>query len=178
LAFRREALDKAGFFDEHMSALEDWEWLIRLSRVGPFSHIPAATAEYIVRQGVKSRNILASSEIASLYSQIYSTHARHASDQVKSSQKQYYSIMTGRELDIVEVEKTEESKKPNGRAVETLQLLLDSDDLVEALSKYQDRLDDDLLKLVQENAVTARLDGNLELAEGLSDLAEYISSLV
>jgi len=178
LAFRREALDAAGFFDEKMSALEDWEWLIRLSRVGSFSHIPIATAEYVVRHGAKSRNILASAEIASLYTQIYTKHAIHASRKVQEAQKQYYQVMTGQILDVVEYGKQEERGKSNGRAVETLRLLLDADDLAEALEEHQGRLDSDLLNLVLENAETARTDGNLELVEGLTDLAEYIHSLL
>lgn len=196
LAFRREALHIAGVFDEEMNALEDWEWLIRLSRIGPFRHIPITTAEYVVRQGSKSRNILTSPDIASLYNHIYSIHASFASKPVQEAQKRYFQAMTGQVMEAVEpdeqknkkpigkaveaVESDEQDiiKKPDGRAVETFKLLLDSEDLAQALEKHQDRLDVALLNLVMENANTARQDGNLELAEGLSDLAEYISSVI
>ncbi|MBN1536755.1 MAG: glycosyltransferase [Anaerolineales bacterium] len=178
LVFRREALDEAGLFDEQMSALEDWEWLIRLSRVGSFSHIPAVSAEYVVRQGVKSRNILPSSDIASLYQHIYTKHASFASPKVRKAQREYFRAMTGQKIDFAEAEASEDVQPSNGRAIETLQLLLNSDDLTEALEQHKDRLDNELLKLVLENAETAREDGDLELAEGLSDLADYIDSLV
>ncbi len=178
LAFKREALEPTGLFNEQMTALEDWEWLIRLSKVGPFCHIPVVTAEYVVRQGVKSRNILASSEIASLYKQIYSAHSGNSSKRVQEAQKQFYLSMTGGELDALVSSEHEEINKPDGRAIETLQLLLESEDLAQSLVQYEDRLDTDLLELVLANAETARVDENGELAEGLSDLADYISSLI
>lgn len=177
LAFRREALDLTGLFDEQMTALEDWEWLIRLSKVGPFRHIPVVTAEYIVRQKEKSRNILATEEIAVLYKRIYSAYPECSSKQVQAARRRFYKTMTGRELDLSDSEERVTAKS-NGRAVETLQLLLDSDDLAQSLIRYEDRLDSDLLQLVLENAETARADGNHELAEGLSDLAEYIDTLL
>ncbi len=178
LAFRREALELAGLFNTQMSALEDWEWLIRLSKVGPFSHIPVVTAEYVVRQGTKSRNILASSEIAALYQYIYNTHAVRSSKGVEQARKQYFHTMTGLNLDAAIPGISEEINKQDGRAVETLQLLLESEDLVQSLEKNKGRLDSELLELVRANAEAAAVDGNNELAEGLSDLADYIQSLI
>jgi len=178
LMFRRDALDLTGLFDEQMPALEDWEWLIRLSKVGPFCHIPVVTSEYVVRQREKSRNILAVSDIASLYRKIYETHPAYSSKQVQEARKMYYRTMTGQALDMLEPQEPKPVIPSNGRAIETLQLLLDSDDLAEALTRYEDRLDSELLALVQENMKTARADGNLELAEGLSALADYIDELL
>jgi len=178
LMFRRDALDLTGLFDEQMPALEDWEWLIRLSKVGPFCHIPVVTSEYGVRQREKSRNILAASDIASLYRKIYETHPAYSSKQVQEARKMYYRTMTGQALDMLEPQEPKPIIPSDGRAIETLQLLLDSDDLAEALTRYEDRLDSELLTLVQENMKTARADGNLELAEGLSSLADYIDELL
>lgn len=44
--FRKENLDKTGFFDEKLSVFEDWDLWIRMSRHFTFSHINKVTAEY------------------------------------------------------------------------------------------------------------------------------------
>jgi glycosyltransferase involved in cell wall biosynthesis len=67
--------------------------------------------------------------------------------------------------------------KPPGAAAETLNALLNADDLMIALQEHQEVLDDDLLSLVQSNAETARADGDVNLAEGLEALAEYVGRL-
>lgn len=46
LAIRRDCFGRVGPFDESLAILEDWEFLIRLSRVFPFHHIPKITGEY------------------------------------------------------------------------------------------------------------------------------------
>lgn len=46
LLFRRRLLDAAGLFREDLPVFEDWEWLIRLSRLTPFLHIRELTCEY------------------------------------------------------------------------------------------------------------------------------------
>ena len=45
---RREAFARAGGFDEDLQYLEDWDFLLRLSRATPFRHMEAVTAEYRV----------------------------------------------------------------------------------------------------------------------------------
>ncbi|MCJ7533662.1 MAG: tetratricopeptide repeat protein, partial [Anaerolineales bacterium] len=70
------------------------------------------------------------------------------------------------------VQPVRESLKP--APAETLQILLEADDLPAALEANQDKLDADLLALVRENANAARADGEVELAEGLDNLAAYI----
>ena len=42
----REALERAGPFDLELPIFEDWDLLIRLSRVADFVHIPRTTCEY------------------------------------------------------------------------------------------------------------------------------------
>ncbi len=65
-------LDKVGNFDESFSALEDWDMLIRLSRVTDFHHVRDVTAE--VRQRKASGDNMTgreSSRMKSLYQRIY-----------------------------------------------------------------------------------------------------------
>lgn len=45
---RRESFRDAGGFDEDLHYLEDWDFLLRLSRAAPFRHIEATTVEYRV----------------------------------------------------------------------------------------------------------------------------------
>ena len=46
LLFRRRLLDAAGLIREDLPVFEDWEWLIRLSRLTPFLHLKELTCEY------------------------------------------------------------------------------------------------------------------------------------
>jgi hypothetical protein len=55
-----------------------------------------------------------------------------------------------------------------------LQSLLAAEDLAEALQARPEWLDIELLTLVQANVQTAREQGELELAEGLETLADYV----
>ena len=45
---RRNLIEKVGYFDETMSVMEDWDFLVRLSKVAKFQKIPQCTVE--VRQ--------------------------------------------------------------------------------------------------------------------------------
>jgi glycosyltransferase involved in cell wall biosynthesis len=192
IVFRRSALEKAGYFDTSLPALEDWEWLIRLSHVGPFVHLPVVTSEYLVRQG-GSRNWLQPEQIQVLYQGIYQSAQKWTSGETRQRQREFYARMTGRDLtgDLPElfaeapgkaVAQIEPDAAPLagssvlGQAGETLELLLNADDLLAALEQHQDRLDADLLALVRENARGVRAEGDTQLAEGLDDLAEYIEN--
>lgn len=64
------------------------------------------------------------------------------------------------------------------RAGQTLELLLEADDLLAALQEHAALLDADLLDLVRQNARAARADGDEELAAGLDDLAAYIEGVL
>jgi hypothetical protein len=63
----------------------------------------------------------------------------------------------------------------DGAAAETLRLLLEADDLPDALAQHAARLDAGLLALVRANAAAAGADGDDELAEGLAALAGHIA---
>lgn len=43
---RREAIEKAGTFDEDLATGEDWLFFLRLSRLGPFVFVPVSTVLY------------------------------------------------------------------------------------------------------------------------------------
>lgn len=61
---------------------------------------------------------------------------------------------------------------------DTFELLLNADDLTIALQEQEDKLDADLLALVQANASVVRDDGDFDLAEGLEGLAAYIEMVI
>lgn len=92
---RRRAMEQAGPFDEAMPALEDWEWLLRLCRVGAFRHLPLVTVEYLVRQGGPSRNRIDRGEIAELYQRIYTQAAPWSTPEVRARQELFFREMTG-----------------------------------------------------------------------------------
>jgi len=171
LMIRREVIEAGEYFDEDMEALEDWEWLIRIAGHGPLRHVPIVTAAYEVRHGGTSRNMLSAEQIAALYQHIYQKHMAD-SPMVRAAQGRYYHHMTGRllEKDLEEVYGQDHFNK----AAETLTLLLEAPDILEAVQTYAERLDTRLLELIEINAQTARQDQNQDLAEGLYHLAEFI----
>lgn len=70
---RRELLEKSGLFDTSLLALEDWEMLLRFSRLTDFVHIPKLTVE-VHRPASLGKNHLLSRERAQLpqlYSKLY-----------------------------------------------------------------------------------------------------------
>ncbi len=50
LVHARELLAQAGQFDEKLPLLEDWAFMVRLSRLGAFIHVPEATVELHFRR--------------------------------------------------------------------------------------------------------------------------------
>jgi hypothetical protein len=63
-------------------------------------------------------------------------------------------------------------------AEKTFQEILEADDLQDALEKNRDRLDHAVLDLVEETILDARSSGQDELAQGLENLAAYISEAI
>ncbi|GEM_PF-1543101 len=185
LMFRREVMEKANlYFDESMLALEDWEWLIRLALVGPFSHLAFVTNEYVVWKGKKTRNILKPEQIQALYQKVYTKYNHLTTPEIQEAQNNCYHQMTGRSLkeDVPSLFSSTpsmpETPLASAKAVETLTLLLQSEDLPAALLSHEKDLDAELLKLVRLNAQTAQADGKQDLAQGLENLATYISNII
>lgn len=63
------------------------------------------------------------------------------------------------------------------KAVETLTLLLNTEDVMKELLKLEAELDNDLLDLVKLNAQTAHSDGNVDVASAMDNLAAYIEAV-
>ena len=63
------------------------------------------------------------------------------------------------------------------KAKKILTDILEAENIMEALKKHEDELDQDLLDLVQASIKNARGSGQEELAQGLENLAQYISSV-
>jgi len=51
LMHQKSLLEGAGFFDERLNILEDWDLLIRLSQEVTFLHVPRVTCKFTVRVG-------------------------------------------------------------------------------------------------------------------------------
>ena len=86
--------------------------------------------------------------------------------------------MTGGDLFVDLPHLMPEEELPEERAAQTLEILLEAEDLLAALEQNRDRLDGDLLSLVRMNAQNAQAEGQVELAEGLNDLADYIEKVL
>ena len=70
---RRELLDKSGFFDTDLTALEDWEMLLRFSRLTNFIHVPKLTVEVHQRDSSGDDHMLnrERSKFPQLYRKLY-----------------------------------------------------------------------------------------------------------
>lgn len=81
LMHRRSAWEQAGGFDPEMALLGDWDFLIRLSRVGSLLHIAAPTAEYRSRSDLPgvTADPANGEEIQRMHERIYGRWAEHRS---------------------------------------------------------------------------------------------------
>jgi glycosyltransferase involved in cell wall biosynthesis len=76
----------AGDFDETLSGLEDWDFLLRLATRSEFVHLPSTTVEVRMRaadETVERRSDQASKNYADLYQEIYRRHPDLGSEQVR-----------------------------------------------------------------------------------------------
>jgi len=177
LLVRKNAIDIAGEFSEEMSALEDWEWLIRMAQTGPFLHQPIVTAEYVVRVAEKTRNILKPEQIEQIYQNIYANYKEVSSPDVQAAQRKLYASIAGHEL--VQVDRENPPVKLEKHSPEeVLSTLLDSDDLLASINEHKESLNMEFVELVRKNAEQASAEGNDELSQGLLDLAEYVDNLI
>jgi hypothetical protein len=70
------------------------------------------------------------------------------------------------------------SKQKENKATRLFQQILEADDIEQVLSQSRDKLNWELLEVVNKNQKQAVLDGETELAEGLADLSQYISTVL
>lgn len=76
----------AGDFDETLSGLEDWDFLLRLAARSNFVHLPCTTVEVRMRvagETSERRSEQASKNYAELYQEIYRRHSDLGSEQVR-----------------------------------------------------------------------------------------------
>jgi tetratricopeptide (TPR) repeat protein len=64
------------------------------------------------------------------------------------------------------------------RAVETLTMILNYADQPEKIDEILKRMDSNLLAVVRANAMTARSEGQIEMADGLDELAKNIEEII
>ena len=81
-------------------------------------------------------------------------------------------------LGVETIEPAQSIANPNGRAQSVLESILAADDIEAALEQHAHEITSDLLDLVILNSLTARQDREIELADGLDALAEYIRDLL
>ena len=179
LVVRKEIVEASGGFNIAFPALEDWEWLIRLSHLGDFSHLPFVTNEYMVRVQEKSRNILRADQIVRLYLQIYVSHIQKTSPEIRARQAAMYHQMAGRDLtqDLPDLYgKPNLSHRP--KTEELLNRILEADDVAAAVQENHDHLSSALVDLIRNKAQEAKQTGDPDLADGLETLAEYIIDIL
>ncbi len=82
---RRLAIE-AGDFDEALSGLEDWDFLLRLAARSDFVHLPCTTVEVRMRaadETAERRSDQASKNYGELYQEIYRRHSDLGSERVR-----------------------------------------------------------------------------------------------
>jgi tetratricopeptide (TPR) repeat protein len=79
---------------------------------------------------------------------------------------------------LVGLQQEQDSGETLARAAETLGMILNYSEQPEVFEEVLRRMDSSLLALVRANAVTAREDGQLEMADSLDELAKNIENLI
>lgn len=92
LLVRTDAARSAGF-DASLPALEDWEFIMRLSALGRLVHLPMTTCRYHVKPA--SRNMMTRADMAALYRRIYDAHPNPRKS-VQESRAHVLSILESR----------------------------------------------------------------------------------
>lgn len=99
LMIRRSTLDQAGLFDESLEAVEDWEWLIRVTGTGELVHLPFVTAQYAHASEEKTRNTQNLERVQDLYKKIYSIHQARVTENILQDRSTFYRSLTGSSLE-------------------------------------------------------------------------------
>ena len=87
-ACARELVLAAGDFDETLTGLEDWEFLLRLASQADFVHLPDTTVEVRMRapdEIDERRSERAAKDYAGLYQEIYRRHSDLGSERVREA---------------------------------------------------------------------------------------------
>lgn len=93
-AHRWSCLEKAGFFDETLPALEDWELLLRFARHTDFRHVPVLTSEVRHRDDRgDSRSGHARKSMTATYRAIYARTADLANDWVRAEREKVLQLL-------------------------------------------------------------------------------------
>lgn len=83
LLIRQSCFKRAGFFDESLEMLEDFEFLVRLSNFADFTHINSVTCEYrFYLDGINSM-IYQREKVYEALNHIYSIHETNNADLIK-----------------------------------------------------------------------------------------------
>ncbi|MDE3740129.1 glycosyltransferase [Pseudomonas resinovorans] len=92
----RELIAGVGGFDESLSGLEDWDFLMRLAARAEFHHVPAETVEVRMRQVEPARRSeQALKDYPALYRELYSRHSDGGSDAVRAGRDEMLRRMGG-----------------------------------------------------------------------------------
>ncbi|MEJ2697033.1 MAG: glycosyltransferase [Candidatus Sulfobium sp.] len=126
ILFSRDVFDRLKGFDEEFDLYEDWDLLIRASKVFPFYHVRKATAEYL--QWNVSSQIAQSSESVGIartaHRQIIRKHKEEFTPDVMIDLVQNRRDLRTRDLKVMELE---------AAGADARKLLLEKDDTIDIL---------------------------------------------
>jgi len=178
----------AGPFPKHLDFSEDFYWMIKATIHNiPFIHIPEILYKKRIHTNRLSHRF--SNEINANVNKIrtdlwyYSLalNPPQISNLLKEKLFEYASRNANRVgmnkyiLDVI-------GKRPffgfDSKTIETLDELINSQDLGQAILEHASEINPDLVSLVRVNAGTARLDGHDELASNLDLLANFIDQWI
>jgi len=83
--FERSLLSDVGYFDESFKAWEDWEWLIRASKVTDFLSIPQITVEVHQRSNDGGHlGVIHRPDMRKWFDLVYAKHPAHSPELIKA----------------------------------------------------------------------------------------------
>jgi len=93
---RKSILQSAGFFDESMECLEDWELLIRLSKLCDFIHIPEVTVNVNVKQGnTEGVSVSNQHKFYDVYKWVYKKHGDLGAQDLQKNRANKLRLLSG-----------------------------------------------------------------------------------
>lgn|GEM_PF-257023 len=95
-AWPRALMAEIGYFDESLSGLEDWDFLLRLASKARFHHVPRETVQVRMRaESGERRSEHAFKDYPALYRLIYARHADLGDEEVRSQRTARLKQMGG-----------------------------------------------------------------------------------